>query len=50
MDPVGGSSPKSQVRNFDYTRDGMILCHEGPDVCGTRLGSYDFTALIGEGA
>ena len=23
----GGSPPKSQVRNFDYTRDGMILCH-----------------------
>ena len=22
-----GSPPKSRVRNFDYTRDGMILCH-----------------------
>ena len=22
-----GSPPQSQVRNFDYTRDGMILCH-----------------------
>ena len=24
---ASGSPPKSQVRNFDYTRDGMILCH-----------------------
>ena len=24
---TSGSPPKSQVRNFDYTRDGMILCH-----------------------
>ena len=22
-----GSPPQSRVRNFDYTRDGMILCH-----------------------
>ena len=24
---TGGPGPKSQVRNFDYTRDGMILLH-----------------------
>ena len=24
---TSGSPPESQVRNFDYTRDGMILCH-----------------------
>ena len=24
---ASGFPPKSQVRNFDYTRDGMILCH-----------------------
>ena len=24
---TSGRPPQSQVRNFDYTRDGMILCH-----------------------
>ena len=43
---TGGRAPKSQVRNFDYTRDGMILLHAVTVSADGNTGSHHWAVTL----